>query len=254
MTNCKSHKILCFALVMAGIILCYFVWFWNWLSIICLLLIFTGVGLCRKMLSSNTYYFLLLFIVLCLFPVLNFCGLILIFTMELLLRSFDTPHENDRGKRVKAICRKILILAACIGLNYASIMWLGALCRKDCEIKTGERVSICFPYSGQSFSIGYGLKDKSIPADTVFHIVIKNTASGAETRIKLMGQSNMSGFNPIHLDANTEYLIFLENIQGKDTPCKIIIQLPSRASDPFFMGFHNAYRRSDFIKVSKADA
>ena len=59
------------ALFGAGIALCYFVWLWHFLAVICVLLLLVGIGLCKRNLSVRQYHIILVLNAIGLFPLLR---------------------------------------------------------------------------------------------------------------------------------------------------------------------------------------
>lgn len=245
------------AMMVAGIVLCYFVWLCNPLCVICLLLFAAGGGLWKLKLPHDLYYILLSFVILCIFPVSNFTGMLFLLSIDVTFESFIAVKKGfaarDRKELVKIICEKVLLLTLCFGLTAAVMLWLGALRRIDSEVKPGESLIVCFPYEERKLSIGYISKDKSITEETKTCIIVKNTAAGREKRMNGKGNTGWFKYGSVIVSANTEYHISLKPDGANAVPYTIILKWPCRLSDIFFKGFRVLSSESEFVKIVKKD-
>ena len=246
------------AMMVAGIVLCYFVWLCNPLCVICILLFFAGGGLWKLKLPHDLYYILLSLVILCIFPVSNFTGMLFLLSIDVTFESFIAVKKGfaarDRKELLKIICEKVLLLTLCFGLTAAVMLWLGALRRIDSEVKPGETLIVCFPYEERKLSISYVSKDDSITENTKTAISVKNTATGAEKRISGKGNIGWSEHGAVIMDANTKYLISLKTGEENVVPCTITLMWPCRLSDTFFKGSCVLGPASGFVKVVKTNA
>ena len=250
-----TDPLLCLAAAMmtAGIVLCYFVWLCNPLCVICILLFTAGGGLWKLKLPNKLYHILLFFVILCIFPVSNFTGILFLMSLDVAFESFIAVKRgfaaSDRKELAKLICGKILLLAVCFGLTAAVMLWLGALRRIDTEVKPGESLIVCFPYEERKLSIIHIPKDKSISEDAKSCIIVKNIAAGVEKRIS----GKRIEYGSVIMEANTEYLISLKTDGANAVPYTISLEWPCRLSDTFFKGFRILSSASGFVKVVKTD-
>ena len=247
----KSAKWLSVAVFLAGIALCYFVWLWHFLAVICVLMLLVGIGLCKRNLSVRRYHVILALNAVGLFPLLTVTSIVFTMTVDLLLAGCmavkEALKEKDRKKIVRTICIRGIVVAACACLTWGFVMWFGTLRRVDRKCKVGETTRVCFPIR-PALHIGYIMEDKSIPPDTVFRIVVKNPETGAEERSEHKGFASGTRHGEFGICADTEYLITLESDAANGLPYTLVLAWPWRASDPFFYGIHKGWHDNNVIK------